>query len=186
MKSIEQIAQRIKGMREMLDISVTEMAKVCNMSAEDYLEYESGKKDFVFSFLFACANKVNIDVAELLTGENPHLKSYAIERKGKGLSVERRKGFDYLHLASRFHNRKMEPYLVSVPYIEEALNSPIKTSTHEGQEMDFVLEGSLKFFIDGKIEELNEGDSIFYNSALPHGMIASDKKGCKFLAILVK
>ena len=80
----------------------------------------------------------------------------------------------------------MEPYLVRVPYIEEALNSPINTSTHEGQEMDILLEGSLKFFIDGKIEELNEGDSIFYNSALPHGMIASDKKGCKFLAILVK
>ncbi|MFW5780291.1 MAG: helix-turn-helix domain-containing protein [Bacillota bacterium] len=185
MKSIEQIAQRIKGMREILNISVEEMAKVLNMSKADYLEHESGKKDFTFSFLFACANKFNMDVAELLTGENAHLKSYAIERKGKGLSVERRKGFDYLHLASRFRNRKIEPYIVSVPYTKEE-NKPIKTSSHEGQEMDYVLEGSLNMYIDKKAETLNEGDCIYYDSSLPHGMTAANNKGCKFLAILIK
>ena len=186
MKSIEQIAQRIKGMREILDISREEMAKVCNMSVQEYVSHESGEKDFVFSFLFACANKFNIDVAELITGENAHLKAYAIERKGKGLTVERRKGFDYLLLASRFNKRKMEPYLVSVPYLEESENSVIKTSSHEGQEMDYVLEGSLKMSIDGKTEVLNEGDSIYYDASLPHGMIAANNRECKFLAILVK
>ncbi len=181
------IAQRIKGLREDLEISAKEMAELCEISEEEYLARENGQVDYSFSFLNRCATRFNVDISELLTGSfTSHLKTYAVERKGHGLRVDRRKGFEYLHLASRFYNHKIDPLMVYVPYSEEALNSPIPTNTHVGQEFDYVLEGSLKVTVNGKIETLNEGDSIIYDSATPHGMVAASKEGCKFLAIVIK
>ena len=186
MEKIKMIAERIKGLREILEIPTKEMAEICNITEEEYIEYEKGNMDYTFSFLNACANRFNVELTELITGEDAHLNSYSIERKGEGLSVERRKGFDYRHLASRFKNRKIEPYLVNVPYVENEQKQEIKTSTHKGQEMDYILEGTLKVVINGKEEILNEGDMVLYDSSSPHGMIATEQKGCKFLAILVK
>ena len=184
---LEAIAQRIKGIREDLGITIEKMCEVCNLSEQDYLALETGKVDFTFSFLNRCATFFGIDIAELLTGENVScLHSYAVERKGRGLRVDRRKEFEYLHLASRFYNHRIDPLYVDVPYSDEALNKPITTNTHEGQEFDYVLEGGLKYQIHDQIVYLNEGDSIIFDSSSPHGMVATSKNGCKFLAIVVK
>lgn len=184
---IQLIAQRIKGLREDLEISVAEMAELCGMTEEQYLAHENGEVDYNFSFLNRCATRFKVDISELLTGTfTSHLKMYAVERKGHGLRVDRRKGFEYLHLASRFYNHKIDPLMVYVPFCKESLDKPISTNTHEGQEFDYVLEGSLKVCVNGKTEILNEGDAIIYDSATPHGMIAVSENGCKFLAIVIK
>lgn len=184
--SIKQVAERIMGMRQILGISVEEMAKNCNISTEEYMKAERGETEFTFTFLNNCAKVFGLDLAELITGGSAHLKSYAVDKKGGGLQVERRAGFDYRLLASRFDGRKIEPYLVTVPYLADWMDTPIKTSTHDGQEMDFILEGQLEIIVNGKTEILDEGDSIFYNSAQPHGMRAVGGAPCKFLAILAK
>ena len=40
------IAERIRGLREILDISTAEMARICGVSEAEYMEYESGTRDF--------------------------------------------------------------------------------------------------------------------------------------------
>lgn len=184
---IKAIAQRLKSLREDLNISLEHMATHCEMTVEEYLAHENGEIDYAYSFLNRCAIKFGVDISELLTGSMTSLlHSYAIERKGHGLPVDRRAGFEYMHLASRFYNHKIDPLLVTVPFSAEALQMPIPTNTHEGQEFDYILEGSLKLSINGKIEILTEGDAIIYNSSSPHGMIAATEDGCKFLAIVIK
>ncbi len=184
---IKIIAERIKCIREDLDISVEEMAALCEMSVDKYLEMESGNVDFTFSFLNRCAVRFGVDISALMTGSvTSLLKTYAVERKGSGLRVDRRKDFEYRHLASRFYNHRVDPLYVDVPYNEDALNKPIDTNTHEGQEFDYVLEGQLKYYIGGKIEYLSAGDSIILDSSIPHGMVATSVGGCKFLAIVIK
>ncbi len=181
------IGERIKCLREDLEISVEDMATLCEMSVERYLQYEEGNVDYTFSFLNRCATKFGVEISELLTGSKPsHLKLYAIERKGNGLRVDRRKGFDYYHLASRFANSKVTPLFVHVPYVAEALDKPISTNVHDGQEFDYILEGQLKMVLKDKVEILNEGDCIIHDSSTPHGMIALSEGGCKFLAIVIK
>ena len=181
------IAQRIRSLREDLEISAEDMAKSCDMSLEQYLAHENGDVDYTYSFLNRCATIFKVDISELLTGSlSSHLKNYAVERNGHGLPVDRRNGFEYLHMASRFYNHKIDPLVVYVPYSKEALSQPVPTNTHDGQEFDYVLEGSLKVIVHGKEEILNEGDCIIYDSSSPHGMIAVSKGGCKFLAIVIK
>jgi acetyl-CoA synthetase len=63
---------------------------------------------------------------------------------------------------------------------------PIPLSTHPGQEFDYVLKGHLKVRIGDKVEILNPGDSLYYDSNQPHGMVAVDCEECEFLAIPIQ
>ena len=67
---ISEIAQRISAMRDLCDFSVEEMAETVNVTPEEYIEYESGTRDFSFTFLYNCAEKFGIDIIELLTGDD--------------------------------------------------------------------------------------------------------------------
>lgn len=182
---IKQIAQRIKGLREILDFKTQEMAEVLGISVADYEEYEKGTRDFSFTFLLKCANKFGVDIVEIISGENPRLSFYNIVRKNKGLPIKRREGFEYNHLAYLFKGKKLEPFLVTAYFSEKEQNEEIVLSTHIGQEFDYILEGQLKVRLEDHIEILNAGDSIYYDSGHGHGMIAYGGKDCKFLAIVM-
>ncbi|WRS26244.1 XRE family transcriptional regulator [Oscillospiraceae bacterium MB08-C2-2] len=183
---IMEIAQRIRGLREILEIEQAEMAEKTHVSLAQYQQYESGEKDFGFTFLYDCANILGVDVVELLSGEPPKLSFYSIVRSGKGLPMHRRQGFSYHHLAYNMKNKMIEPFLVTAPYFEAEQSAPIALSTHKGQEMDYVLKGSLKVQLGDHIEVLGEGDSVYYDSGHPHGMIATGGRDCQFLAMVVK
>lgn len=185
MYSNSEIAERLKGLREMEEISVEEMAEVAGVAVEDYLGYESGERDFSFTLLYKCATKLGVDFTEIVTGRSPTLSGYSVVRAGTGMPIRRRQGFEYLHVAERIKGRTAEPFVVTAPYLAEQQDKPIALSTHVGQEMDFILEGSLKVEINGKTEILNAGDNVYYDSGLPHGMIAVGGTPCKFLAIVM-
>lgn len=184
--NIAEVAQRIVGMRELCDISVEEMAQVVGKTVEEYLEYESGKMDFSFTFLYKIAERFGIDIVELLTGDNPHLSKCTLVRSGQGLPMKRRLGFEYQHLAYNFKDKLSETFVVIAPYIEEDQGAPMRVSTHEGQEFDYVLEGTMRFTHDGHEYDLGPGDSVYYDSGKAHGMYATSKEGCKFIAVVMK
>jgi transcriptional regulator with XRE-family HTH domain len=183
--SIGEIAERIRALRDATGFSVKEMADAAGITVNEYEAHENGKKDFTFTFLLKCANKFNVDIVELLTGDNPRLSGYTVVRSGKGLPMKRRKGFEYGHLASAFKNKAAEPFIVSAPYNAAELKA-IPTSSHAGQEFNYVLKGKLRFAYEDHVEELNEGDSVYYDSSRKHGMTSLDKNGCVFLAIVIK
>lgn len=184
--SIKEVAQRLKGLRETLEISIDEICSKTKTSKEDYELIENGQKDFSVSFIYKCAEVFGVDLIEILTGEGPKLQKYSIVRKDKGLPIERRERFAYQHLAYLFKNKGIEPLMVIAPYEEEAQEKPIVLSVHDGQEFDYVISGSLKFVIGNNTEILNEGDAVYYDSTTPHGMIAIGGENCKFMSILVK
>ncbi|MEM1484078.1 XRE family transcriptional regulator [Oscillospiraceae bacterium PP1C4] len=183
---LNEIAQRIRTLREIMEIPVAEMARETGISAQEYLEYEAGGRDFSFTFLYNCAQLFGVDIVELLTGEAPRLSFYSIVRKGTGLNMNRRKGFTYNHLAYRFSGKTAEPFLVTAPYFEDEQNEPIHLSRHDGQEFDYVLKGQLKVQMEGHTEYLGAGDSIYYDAGHGHGMIATGGEECVFLAVVMK
>lgn len=181
-----EIAERLKGLREMMEISPSEMAAVTGTDERVYLDYETGKKDFSVTMLYNCAERFGVDVTELLTGVTPTLSSFSVVRAGHGVVTERRHTFTYEHLAHNFKDRTAEPFLVTAPYCADAEKKPIQLSAHKGQEMDYILSGSLMININGRTEVLGEGDTVYYDSAQPHGMIAVGGKDCTFLALVLK
>ncbi len=179
------IAARIRSLREDYEISIEEMAEATGRSPEEYIARESGDMDLTFTFVYKCAKKFGVDVVELLTGESPRLRHYEIVRKDEGLVLERHTDFHYLHKAPHFKNRMGETFLVDVPYQPQSQHEPIHLSYHEGQEMDFVLKGHLRFRFEGdRFEEVGPGDTLFYDSGRGHGMIAIGGEDAQILAVV--
>lgn len=181
-EQLMEIAQRIKSARDILGYSVEEMAAKTDISVEEYLAYESGQKDFSFTFIYKCAKCFNVDPTELLEGTSPTLSSYNVTRKGGGLPITRMKGIVYKNLAALFKHKIAEPFWVRVPYDKDGV---MTTTTHMGQEFDIVIKGTLKIVIDGNEEILRAGDSIYYNSSEPHGLMAIDGEDVELYAIIL-
>ncbi|HBE76924.1 MAG TPA: transcriptional regulator [Firmicutes bacterium] len=182
-ETIKEIAERIKGLREIVGITAAEMAKELKISVELYQDYENGNADIPASILYILAQHFHVELTALLTGEEPRLHSYALTRKGNGVSVERRKDYKYQNLALNFIHKKAEPFLVTVD--PESGDVPVRLNNHPGQEFDYVLEGTLKIVLGKNEVILNEGDSLFYDSNIDHGMKALDGRTAKFLAIIL-
>lgn len=181
-EQIRLIAERLKGLREVLDLSVEDAAATCDIEKEKYLEYESGEVDIPVSVLHNISRKYGVELTVLLTGEEPRMHHYSLTRKNTGIGVERRKEYKYQSLGHSFINRKAEPFLVTVEPKSE--QTEILLNTHPGQEFNYVIKGSMKINIDGKEMILEEGDSIYFDSGFPHGMMAMNGNECVFLAII--
>ena len=183
---LQEVAERIRTMREITGLSEEEMARCTGVSPEEYTRCEEGEQDFSFTFIYKCAKRFGVDPTDLIKGVSPTLSSYTIVRHGDGLPITRRHGFKYLNLAPLFKNKTAEPFFVTMPYSEAEQHVAIKLASHAGQEFDIVIKGSMKAQIGNHIEVLNEGDSIYYNSGTPHGMIATGGQDCQLYAMVMK
>lgn len=180
-----EIAERIKEMREIMGFTAEAMAEKTEISVEKYLQYETGKLDFPFTFIHKCALAFNLEINDILEGVSANLSSYNVTRKGQGHETAKEDGISISNLAPLFKHKIAEPYYVTYDYSEEQQSLPIHLTTHKGQEFDIILEGSLKVQVGEHTVVLNEGDSIYYNSSTPHGMIAIGGKKCVFCAIIL-
>lgn len=177
------IAQRMKALREIMDVTVAEMAQAVHLTETEYLEYEAGKHDFSFSLLYSVAGRLGVDIVDLMTGEAPRLSVCSFVKNGEGLKLERRKEYKYEHLAYIFKKKKMEPFMVTVEPKDTDAKSHM--NAHEGQEFDYVLSGSMMLYIDKQELLLHEGDAVYFDAQHPHAMQAVGGT-CRFLAIIAK
>ena len=182
-EEIKQIAQRIKGLRDITGISQESLSEYLGISLDDYKSIESGKNDISLALLIKISTKFNIELAALLSGDNPKLHQYCVVRKGHGINVERSKQYKYENLAYNFANKLAEPFIVTAE--PDAINQNLQFNSHKGQEFNYVLEGSMMIILEGHELLLNEGDSIYFNSLYKHAMKAMNNKPVKFLAIAI-
>ena len=180
-----EVASRIREMREICGFTAQQMSEKTEVTLSEYNDYEAGKLDFPFTFIHKCSLAFGIGVTDLLEGKSAHLSSYDITRKGQGQDTAKEEGINIQNLAPQFRSKIAEPYFVRYEYSDELQNKPIHLTKHSGQEFDYVGSGRLKVQIGENVEYLSEGDSIYYNSSTPHGMIAVDGKECVFVAVVL-
>jgi transcriptional regulator with XRE-family HTH domain len=178
---IKQIAERLRGLRDALNLSTAEVASKCSVSQTDYENYESGNSDIPLSFICDLAQTFGVETTALISGNDPHSLVYSVTRKGNGTSVERTKLYKYQSLAHGFRNAEAEPFEVTV----EPTDKPLHLNSHLGQEFNYILEGTMQLQIAGNDITLYEGDSIYFDSSKPHGMVALGGNKVKFLAIII-
>lgn len=182
-QQIKEIAQRLYGLRDALGLTAAQVADACNISESTYIEYESGRSDIPIGVLQAICKQYGVEMTALLFGEEPTVNGFFLTRSGLGTAMERTKAYKYQSLAAGFSHRKADPFIVTVEPKPEDL--PIHLNTHEGQEFNYVLEGTLLLNIDNKELVLNQGDSIYFDSSKPHGMKALNNQTVRFLAVIL-
>ena len=182
---IKEMAGRIRALREIEGLEPSQMAAKTGISTEEYLRCESGESDLNFAFIYRCALALNVNVTEIIEGYSPKLKSYTVTRAGAGQEIAKAHGMVYYNMAYAFQNRIAEPLFVRSAYSEEAQHKDIELTTHAGQELDIVIEGKLMVQVGEHTEVLSAGDTIYYDSDTPHGMIAVGGQDCVFYAIVL-
>lgn len=178
-----QIGERLKGLRDVLDIPAQDVADLCGITLEHYLRIESGEADPSIYRLTKISKKYGIALDVLLFGEEPRMNSYFVTRKGQGLSVTRNASYQYESLASGFRGRKVDPFLTQVDPLPEGESH--SQNSHEGQEFAYIIEGQLRIIIGEKELILNEGDSLYFDASRPHSMNAVGNKPVRFLAVVI-
>lgn len=184
-QSYAEIARRVKDLREIAGISLEAFARELKVEGGLYRRYEDGEEDIPVGVLLAAADRLNVDVTSLISGEEPRLKVYSLVRKGQGLEVERRKEYRYRDLSYNFSGRKADAFLVTVgPGKEEGHKA--HSYSHEGQEFNFLLKGRMKVVVGGHELVLEEGDALYFDSGLEHAMVALGDEDATFLAVTIK
>ena len=182
---IKEMAARIRELREIVGYSAETMADKTGVSAEEYRRCEAGDSDLNFAFIYRCALALNVNVTDIIEGYSPKLKSFTVTRRGQGQQIAQAHGMTYYNLAYAFQNRIAEPLYVRSVYDPAAEQQDIELTSHDGQELDVVVEGQLMVQIGEHREVLGPGDSIYFDSETPHGMIAVGGQDCVFYAIVL-
>ena len=180
-EQLQEIGQRLSALRNIAEMTPEAFCEKTGITAQELAAYEKGELDFSFSFLYKAARILGVDVIDLMSGDSPNLSDWSIVRKGEGYSIDRRAAYKYNHLAFTFRNKKAEPFMVTVEPKEEkpALHS------HDGQEFNWLISGRMKFYISNAEYILEPGDSVYFNSSIPHAMQALDNTSVQFLAVVI-
>ena len=181
---LKQIGERLRGLRDVLELSAEEVAETIGIDVDKYKRIEAGELDITISNLMKIARKYGVSTEELIFAESPHNKSYFVTRKGRGMSIERTKAYSYESLVGGFVGHKADVFIVTVEP-KPGVHTIYKNS-HPGQEFNLVLEGEMELYIGGKTITLSEGDSIYFDATKPHGMLAVGERPVKFLAFTVE
>ena len=182
MLELKEIGLRVASLREMCDISAQVMAEKLEISEDDYIAFEHGEYDFAISTLNNIALILGVDILDIISGESPRLSTCTVVKSGKGYVVNRNPGYEFSHLAYTFKDKKAEPFLVTI----EPNGNPPVMDEHEGQEFDYVLSGKMMLYIGDICYELNEGDSAYFNSTIPHAHKVIGESPAKFIALVLK
>jgi transcriptional regulator with XRE-family HTH domain len=183
LERIREIAARVRELREDSGFTEESLAARVGLPIDRYRQYENGSEDFPASILFEIAQVLNVDLGVLLTGDASRMHVFTVTRAGKGVDVERRNEYEYQALAMNFIHKKAEPFLITVE--PRADGAKTEVNAHPGQEFDFVIEGTLRVFINQQEIVLEAGDSIFFDSGYGHAMEAVGERPARFLAVIM-
>ncbi len=181
-QAYKDIAPRLRGLRDALDLSVAGLAAKAQVSEQEIERYESGQHEIPVGFLMKVAHACGVDLTVLISGSESRLTDFSLVKKGEGLSVDRRKDYDYKHLAYRFTGRKMEPFLIRVPPKAE---KDMNMVSHPGQEFIYMLEGRLEIRVADSVLVLEPGDSLYFDSQNRHALRGLDNAEAVFLDVIL-
>ena len=182
MTSEEELGKRIKEFRINKGMTLQEFAEKTGLTKGYLSKIENSEKAPPVSTLINLAKALDISMSEIF-GEVQDNSPICFVKKSERRMIARDGsvfGYAYQALAHKFLNKHMEPYFLTLPLVprEKVLFQ------HKGQEMLFVLEGTMKFFHGEKEFIVEEGDCIYFDSNIPHYGVCQNNKEVKCLMVI--
>jgi transcriptional regulator with XRE-family HTH domain len=176
---------RVKGVRENRNLSLEDISQRTGIEISLLEEIEGGEIAPPLGTVIKLAKALEMKIGYFISGEES--KAFTIVRRDDRQVVSRydsRKGkyygYEYVSLAPHKKDRHMEPFLVTLAPAE----TEEERSTHDGQEFIYVLTGAMEVRLEEDIHILESGDSIYYDSTVPHLVKCHGDRETKILAVL--
>lgn len=180
-----EIGRRIKKARENHCLSLFDIYLRTDINVELLSQIEEGKIIPPIGTVIKLAKALDQKMGYLISGEEE--KAYTIVRQDNrevtsryDSKREKQYGYKYESLAPHKTNRCMEPFLVTL----EPSETDEERSAHDGQEFIFVVHGEMEVRLEDEIHVLKLGDSIYYDSTVPHLVKCHGKEATQILAVL--
>lgn len=161
------IGNRIKALRLLQSRTIEDLAVTSELSKSMISKIENNKAIPSVAALVKIASSLGVSVSDILEAEETVSAEFTPASEAKKGVASTGKGYCIYPFASKYHQKKMQPFLFTARKGEVKKHSV----THEGEEFIYVISGVLKFKIDNTEYEMKAGDSIYFNSLEPHGIM---------------
>lgn len=161
-----EIGKRIKAFRAKKSITLEQLASQTGFTKGYLSKVEKSKKSPPVSTLGIIARALGVTISAILGEENPSVP-FCLVKKGERPLISRdgnSSEYSYEAIAYKFPNKKMEPFILTLPVNPKKKNM----YRHEGEELLFVLEGTMQFQCNNQEYIVEQGDCIYFDSSLPH------------------
>jgi quercetin dioxygenase-like cupin family protein len=180
-----EMGMRIKKARDNRGLSRFDIYLRTNIDVDLLSQIEEGKVTPPLGTVIKLAKALDLRMGYFISGEEG--KAYTIVRRDDRAVTsrydptrEKHYGYGFESLAPHKSDRHMEPFLVTL----EPSETEEERSTHDGQEFIFVLNGQMEVRLGEEIHILEAGDSIYYDSTVPHLVKCHGKETTKILAVI--
>jgi phosphate butyryltransferase len=160
-----QIDSNISKIMKEKGIDVETLSKITKINLETLDDIVGGKTQPLASDLLKIANALSVDMAKLLYDKAfEEKKAHKTSAKDR-IRVKRRDNFRYESLAPYYSGKHIEPFALEIYKTDKP-----DFSMHEGEEFHYVLDGRIKIVVDKEQFILEKGDSMYFDSSLPHSV----------------
>ncbi|MBN2840432.1 MAG: cupin domain-containing protein [Coriobacteriia bacterium] len=182
------MAGKITTLRESLGLSVDDLAERSGCDISTITGLESGEYAPSLTPLIKLTRALGVRLGTLLDDETE--LGPIVARKGDAEAVSRLRDLEtvsdagvlgFFSLASGKASRHMEPFLIDV---QPAAPGEHKLSSHEGEEFLYVLDGAIEVEYGKETHALSAGDSIYYDSIVPHQVRAAGDAAARIIAVV--
>ncbi|MFO8032518.1 MAG: cupin domain-containing protein [Desulfohalobiaceae bacterium] len=180
------IGQRIKKLRQAREISRQDLAERANTAPEFIQELEEQDLYPSLGPLLKISRALGTRLGTFLddqASQDPLL--IRLEQRQQELSLltgkNQPEALRFYSLGKGKTDRHMEPFFIQV-LPESALDK--RLSSHEGEEFIVVVSGELELLYNDQIHHLQPGDSIYYNSIVPHCVSCRGDQPAEIYAVL--
>jgi len=181
------IGQRVKDLRQKQNFTLQDIAAKTGLAKSLLAEVESGEVVPHVSTLLKLAKVLNVGMASFFEDAEVS-ERISVTRRGERVRIKRRPHHhegevDYVYesLETRKPGKHMEPFLVEFMPME---TTEMVFTSHEGEEFHYVLEGKLEFRTDDRVEVLEPGDAIYFESDQNHSFRSLIKKPSKAVVVV--
>ena len=181
------IGKKIKKLRQEKGLTLQDLSEKIGLSKGLISQIENEQVSPPISTLMKIANGLGVEISYFFEQDEPYEK-ITIIRKNERISSGRRGikginvGYTYELLAHKRPHKHMEPFLVT---FEPKERENVIMFNHEGEEFHYVIEGRLEMLAEGyEPIVLEEGDSLYFDSSVPHGFRGLDDKPAKTLTVV--
>ena len=159
------VGENIKAAMKDKDIDVHLLSRLTGIGVDTLKDIVESKVEPMVSDVLKIANVLGVDTSFLFYGRSFSDKRAVKTSPKERLRVKRRDDLKYESLAPLYSGKHMEPFAIEV----YKSTSP-DFSRHSGEEFHYVLDGELKIVVDGEEFVLRPGDSLYFDSSLPHSV----------------
>ncbi len=187
MSERKRVGEKIRKLREVRELSIGELADLCQCNPELIEQLEAGQLMPSLAPMLKIARGLGVRLGTFLD-DDPHAgavitRSDHLENvvRFSGLRMANLGTLEFHALASNKKDRHMEPFLIDV---HPTISEDCMLSSHEGEEFIYVLEGGIEVTYGKDSHTLKSGDSIYYDSIVPHEVRAAGETLAKILAVI--